>query len=214
MDGGTGGTTIVREEVIPARGYTAFPLDRGQVLRVIDLEGQQVTDVVAFNRADHGERLNAETTMLINRSIRPTTGDVLYSEDGHPMFTIVGDTVGRNYLAGAMCSEEANFVRYRVRGTPNCRDNVASAVAPWGITKREVQGAFATFLNMVHHPDGRTEIQEPTSKPGDHIDLRAEMDLLVAISNCPQERNPCNGWKPTPVKVVVHDRPARREERP
>jgi urea carboxylase-associated protein 1 len=199
------GARTVRQQVLPARECVAFTMDRGQVLRVVDLEGQQVTDVVAFNREDLGERLNAETTMLINRSIRPTTGQVLYSEDGRPMLTIVADTVGRNYLAGAMCSEEANFLRYGVRDTPNCRDNVARAVAPWGITKRQVQGALATFLNMVHHPDGRTEIVEPTSKPGDHIDLRAEMDLLVAVSNCPQERNPCNGWHPTPVEIVVYD---------
>jgi uncharacterized protein len=192
------------EKTIPAQEYTAFTLEKGKVVRIIDLEGKQVTDVAAFNLADLGERLNPQITMLLNGSIRPTTGNVLYSEDSNPMFTIVADTVGRNYLAGAVCSEEANFVRYGVRGTRNCRDNLAMAAAPWGITKRQIQGAFANFLTIVHHPDGRVEIAEPLSKPGDYIDLRAEMKMLVAITNCPQARNPCNGWNPTPVRIVVY----------
>lgn len=202
--------TIVKEEVIPAREYSACALEKGQILRIVDLEGKQVTDVAAFNLHEVEERLNAENTMLINRSIRPTTGHVLYSDDCNPMFTIIADTVGRNYLAGAVCSEEANFVRYGVRATRNCRDNLAMAAAPWGITKRQVQGAFAAFLNMVHHPDGRTEIMEPTSSAGDYIDLRIEMDMLAAISNCPQERNPCNGWNPTPVRIIVYAPPPQR----
>lgn len=198
------------EKIIPACEYTAFTLEKGKVLRIVDLDGKQVTDVAAFNLGELGEKLNAENTMLLNGSIRPTTGNVLYSDDCQPMFTIIADTVGRNYLAGAVCSEEANFVRYGVRGTRNCRDNLAMAVSPWGITKRQIQGAFAPFLNIVHHPDGRVEIAEPISKPADYIDLRAEMEMLVAITNCPQARNPCNGWNPTPVKIVVYASPPRQ----
>lgn len=197
------------EKIIPACEYTAFTLEKGKVVRIVDLDGKQVTDVAAFNLGELGEKLNAENTMLLNGSIRPTTGNVLYSDDCNPMFTIIADSVGRNYLAGAVCSEEANFVRYGVRGTRNCRDNLAMAVSPWGITKRQIQGAFAPFLNIVHHPDGRVEIAEPTSKPSDYIDLRAEMEMLVAITNCPQARNPCNGWNPTPVKIVVYTPPPR-----
>jgi uncharacterized protein YcgI (DUF1989 family) len=195
------------EKVIPAEEYTAFTLEKGKVVRIVDLEGKQVTDVAAFNLMDFGEKLNAEITMLLNGSIRPTMGSVLYSDDCTCMFTIIADSVGRNYLAGAVCSEEANFVRYGVRGTRNCRDNLAMAVSPWGITKRQIQGAFAPFLNIVHHPDGRVEIAEPLSRPGDYIELRAEMDMLVAITNCPQARNPCNGWNPTPVKIAVYAPP-------
>jgi uncharacterized protein len=194
---------VLKDVVVPAREYTAFVMEKNQVLRIIDMEGKQVVDVAGFNILELEERLNAEITMLLNGSIRPTTGHVLYSDDCNPMFTIVADSVGRNYLAGAVCSEEANFARWRVHETRNCRDNFAMAVAPWGITKRQVQGAFAAFLNMVHHRDGRTEIIEPTSKPGDYVELRAEMNMLVAVSNCPQERNACNGWNPTPIKLLL-----------
>jgi len=192
------------EKVVPAQEYMAFTIGKGKVIRIVDLEGKQVTDVAAFNLMDFGEKLNAEITMLLNGSIRPTMGNVLYSDDCTPMFTIIADSVGRNYLAGAVCSEEANFARYGERGTRNCRDNLAMAVSPWGITKRQIQGAFAPFLNIIHHPDGHVEIAEPLSKPGDYIELRAEMEMLVAITNCPQARNPCNGWNPTPVKIVVY----------
>ena len=198
------------DQIIPACEYTAFTLQKGKVVRIIDLEGKQVTDVAAFNLAELGEKLNAEYTMLLNGSIQPTTGSVLYSDDCNPMFTIIADSVGRNYLAGAVCSGEANSVRYGVQGTRNCRDNLSMAVNPWGIRKRQIQGAFASFLNIVHHSDGRVEIAEPTSEPGDYIDLRAEMEMLVAISNCPQARNPCNGWNPTSVRVVVYMPPPRQ----
>lgn len=209
MTGSTISGAIDFEKVIPAQEYMAFTLEAGKVIRIVDIDGKQVTDVAAFNLTDFGEKLNAEITMLLNGSIRPTLGSVLYSDDCTPMFTIIADTVGRNYLAGAVCSEEANFVRYGVRATRNCRDNLAMALNPWGITKRQIQGAFAPFLNIVHHPDGRVEIAEPTSKPGDYIELRAEIAMLVAITNCPQARNPCNGWNPTPVKVVVYSPPSR-----
>src|SRR5262245_3677784 len=192
------------EETIPAQEYTAFVLEKGKVIRIVDLEGKQVTDVAAFSHADFGEKLSAEITMLLKGLIRPSMGSVLFSDDFSPMFTITADTVGRNYLAGAVCSEEANFFRYGVRGTRNCRDNLAMAVSPWGITRRQIQGAFANFLTMIHHADGRGEIAEPLSKAGDYIDLRAEMKMLVAITNCPQARNPCNGWNPTPVKITVY----------
>lgn len=119
------------------------------------------------------------------------------------MFTIVRDTVGRNYPGGAMCSEQLNRARYGIPGTLNCRENLADALRPWRIDEYDIPGCFSPFMNVIHDPDGRAAIEEPTSGPGDHIDLRAEMDLLVAISACPQERNPCNGRNPTPLDIVV-----------
>jgi uncharacterized protein YcgI (DUF1989 family) len=197
------GRRILVDEVLPGKAYTAFTMRAGQMLRIEDVEGQQVADLVCFNLHDFTDRLNNENTMLLNHTWNPTKGHVLYSSNCHRMFTILEDTVGRNYPGGAMCSEELNFLRYGVRGTQNCRDNLAAALAPWGIPKHDLPGAFAPFMNVRHHPDGRAEIAEPTSRPGDYIELRAEMDLLVAISVCPQELNPVNAWKSTPLRVVV-----------
>ena len=193
------------DEVVPGKSYTAFSMDAGRLLRIEDLEGKQVADLICFNRRDVTDKLNNENVMLLNYTYNPTKSHVLFSNNCNRMFTITQDTVGRNYPGGAMCSEELNFLRYGVRGTANCRDNLAAAVQSWGVAKHELPGAFAPFMNVIHHPDGRAEIAEPTSKPGDFIELRAEMDLLVAISVCPQELNPVNGWKSTPLRIVVYE---------
>ncbi|MBO9520659.1 MAG: urea carboxylase-associated family protein [Nocardioidaceae bacterium] len=189
---------------IAARGHVAFTMRAGNVVRIVDVEGQQVADLVAFNQTDHTERLNGETTMLLNGTYNPREGHVVYSDDCNPMFTIIDDKVGRNYPGALMCSQEMNLIRYGIPGTVNCRDNLTDALRPWGIGMKDIPGAFTPFMNVIHHPDGRAEIAEPPSAAGDHIDLRAEMDLLVAISACPQERNPVNGWKPSSLDVVVY----------
>lgn len=189
---------------IPARGHTAFEMRSTNVLRIIDTEGEQVADLVAFNLNDTWERLNGESTMLLNGTYNPRQGAVVYTDDCNPMFTIIDDPVGRNYPGALMCSEEMNRHRYGVPGTLNCRDNLTAALRPYGIGKRQIPGAFTPFMNVIHHPDGRAEIAAPPSKAGDHIDLRAEMDVLVAISACPQERNPVNGWSPSPLDVIVY----------
>ncbi len=196
--------TILRDETIPAREYLGLPLERGQTLRIVDVEGKQVPDLVCFNRHDPSERLNCNTSRLVNRRWLLTTGHTLVSDEGNTMLTIVEDTVGIHHASGGCCSEPANRLRYGIAGTRNCLDNLASAAAPLGIGKKDIPGAFCPFMRVVQHDDGSYEIQEPTSRAGDHIDLRAEMDLFVAISNCPQDRNPCNGYNPTPLRIVVY----------
>lgn len=189
---------------IPAREYAAFVMRASNVLRVIDAEGQQVADIVAFNLADYTERMNGEFTMLVNHTYNPTEGAVVYSTLCNPMMTIIDDKVGRNYPGGAQCSEPLNRLRYGIPGTRNCRDNLTHALRPWGIPEHDLPGCFTPFMNVLHRPDGSADIAEPTSKAGDYIDMRAEMDLLVAISACPQERNPCNGWNPTSLDLRVY----------
>jgi uncharacterized protein YcgI (DUF1989 family) len=196
------GATLL-DRVIPPKEYLGLELRRGQVLRIEDVEGKQVPDLVCFNLADPTERLSTNNSRLIQRRWRLTTGHVLFSDEGNEMLTIVDDTVGIHHCSAGCCNEGANFRRYGVRGTRNCRENMALAAAPIGITQKDIPGAFCPFMNVVQLDDGGYEILEPTSRAGDHLDLRAEMDLFVAISNCPQERNPCNGFNPTPLRVVV-----------
>jgi len=196
--------TVVREWVIPARGYDAFTMKRGQVLRFVDIEGKQVPDVVCFNEHDLTEELNLGNSLLLNKRREFRTGDVLYSVVCTPMMTIVGYSNGESYSYGPMCSEELNRIRYGVPNTPNCRDNFAAALKPWGFERRRIPNAFVPFMRVEVEADGTMEIKEPTSQPGDYYDLRAEMDLLVGVSNCPQERNPCNGWNPTPTGMIIY----------
>lgn len=195
---------VLRSIHIPPREYVAFTMRTSNVLRIIDSEGQQVADTVTFALDDFTERMNSEFTMLINQTYNPTEGAIIYSTLCRPMMTIIDDKVGRNYPGGAQCSEPLNRLRYGIPGTRNCRDNLTDALRPWGIPEHDLPGCFTPFMNVTHDPDGGANIAEPTSRAGDYIDLRAEMDLLVAISACPQERNPCNGWKPTSLDLRVY----------
>lgn len=194
---------VLRDEILEPRGRTAFPVDRGHTVRIVDLDGQQVADVVCFRRPDTSEKLSVHNTALIQGTIYISTGHVLLSDRCTPLMTIVDDTCGRHDLLAGTCSEGTNRWRYGVADTPNCRSNFEAALRPFGIPLREVPYSFNVFMN-VPIEGGRISIQEPLSKPGDRVDLRAETDLLVAISNCPQERNPCNAFTPTRLRVLVY----------
>jgi hypothetical protein len=193
---------IVRDEMLPARGRTAFAVDRGQTVRVVDVDGQQVADFVCFSRPDTSEKLSVHNTALIQGTIHISTGHLLLSDRCGTLMTITADTCGLHDLLAGSCSEGTNRWRYGVADTPNCRSNFEAALRPFGIPLQEVPYSFNIFMN-VPIVDGKIGIQEPVSKAGDHVDLRAETDLLVAISNCPQERNPCNAYNPTRLRVVV-----------
>jgi uncharacterized protein YcgI (DUF1989 family) len=119
--------------------------------------------------------------------------------------TITADTVGVHDLISGSCSEYTNAFRYGVRGTPNCRSNFERALKPYGIPLAEIPYSFNVFMNTPVAADGKTGIQEPKSKAGDYLDLRANIDLLIAVSNCPQERNPCNAFNPTSLGAVVYE---------
>jgi uncharacterized protein len=196
---------IVRDEVIPPKEYLGLELRRGQTLRIIDVEGQQVPDLVCYNLHQPRERLSTNNSRLIQKRWLLTTGHVLYSDEGNVMLAITDDTVGIHHASAGCCNDFANYHRYGERGTRNCLDNLAAAAAPLGLTTKDIPGAFCPFMKVIQHPDGAYEIQEPDSRPGDYLDLRAEMDLFVAISNCPQEKNPCNGFKATSLRVIVTD---------
>ena len=197
--------TIVKEWIIPAREYSAFTMRQGQTLRFIDIEGKQVPDLVCFNERDLTEHLNMGNSLLLNKRRALRRGNVLYSVSCIAMMTIVDYSNEESYAYGPMCSEELNRIRYGVPGTRNCRDNFARALAPWGFNKRQIPNAFVPFMRVEVEPDGTMEIREPTSRAGDFYDLKAEMDLLVAVSNCPQERNPCNGFNPTPMGIIIYE---------
>lgn len=209
MDGNDlSGLRVRLDNVIAARGYVGFELRTGEELRVVDLEGKQVADIVCFNLAKATERLSTNNSIAASGRWLLSTGDVLYSDEANPMLTIVHDSVGVNKASPGCCSDANNYLRYGKRGTANCLENLTLATAPLGLSVKDIPGAFCTFMKVIQHPDGRQEVYEPPSVPGDYIDLRAEMDMFVAISNCPQDLNPCNGFRPTSIRVVVFERVA------
>jgi uncharacterized protein YcgI (DUF1989 family) len=199
------GQTVL-DQILPPKEYVGVELRTGQTLRIVDVEGKQVPDLVCFNLNNPRERLSTNNSRLVQKRWLLTTGHALYSDEGNVMLRITDDTVGIHHASAGQCNEFANFLRYGVHGTRNCLDNLTMAAAPLGLTTKDIPGAFCPFMKVIQHPDGTYEIQEPDSRAGDYLDLTAEMDVFVSISNCPQENNPCNGFNPTPLRIIVFDR--------
>lgn len=200
-----GTSNIVEDRTIPPGGHWGRVVKRSQILRIVDLDGQQSVDFLCYNAARFEERYNAADTMKISGNIFLNKGTKLYSGLGNPLFTIVEDTCGRHDTIGGCCSAESNVVRYGKHGTPNCRDNLLKALAPFGLGPRDIVANANFFMSVPVDADGTMAIVEGRSKPGDYVDLRAEMDVLAALSNCPQIYNPACGGKPTPIRVVIFD---------
>lgn len=198
---------IVSEKTIPAREYHALSVKKGQILRLIDVEGQQVPDLIAFNLNDFEEGISCYAMKLVFHE-RERNLHNIYSQKCNKMFTVIEDKAGM-HLLGGYCNDYYNYARYGKKGTRNCRDNFIMAIAPYGLTGKDFNqdNCISFFMNVIQEPEGKTQILEPITKPGDYIDLKAEMDCLVAISACPQELNACNAFKPTPIKVVVYESP-------
>jgi urea carboxylase-associated protein 1 len=194
---------VVEDRVLAAGEWWSGIVEPGQMLRLIDLEGQQAVDFLCYNAADPSERYNAADTMKLAGSLFVSKGVRLYSDMGNPMFTVVEDSCGRHDTIGGCCSRESNLLRYGVENTPNCRDNFVSALAPYGLGKKDVVANINFFMYVPVGPSGEMAIAPGPSKPGDHVDLRAEMRVLVALSNCPQRHNPANNFNPTPIRLTI-----------
>ena len=201
----------IQEVVVPAREYLALTIKKGQTLRLIDLEGQQVIDAIFFNLNDFEERSSCVVTTLFNKTLHITKGHSVFSQKSNRMLKIIEDKVSARGptggWTGGYCNDDTNYARFGIKGTRNCRDNFAMAIAPYGLTKKDFNEdcCASIFMNLCEDANGVWEIREPVGKAGDYMDLRAEMDCLVAISNCPQDRSLCNAFNPTPIKVVVYE---------
>jgi len=197
---------VLEDIFLPARGYMrARIIAAGDAIRFIDVEGQQVPDVIIYNPDNLKDLSSMTNTMLVAKSWKITKGHSIYSKFGNQMATIVEDTVGMNVAVGGFCNPSVNAVRYGIEGTHSCRLNLVASMAEYNLSPGDIEeGCFVPFMNMQFEPDGSCEIRPPISKPGDHLDLRADMDIIVAVSNCPSERNPCNGWNPSPLRVVIY----------
>lgn len=190
---------------LPPGGRAAFRVRVGDLVRVIDVEGRQVCDLVSFAAADPSERLGMYPSRAVARSWRLTRGHTLYSNLARPMWRIEEDSVGENYCGGGFCNRPINEARYGVTDAPTCADNLAGALAAYGLGPRDIDfdACFNIFMTVTYEPDGSWEIREPKSRAGDHIDLRALMDQIVALSNCPQLLNPVNAGRLKPLAVEI-----------
>jgi hypothetical protein len=190
---------------LEAQTGTAFTIQADQIVRVIDVEGEQVSDLVCFASQDTHEFLSSSRTIDYNGKIYLSTGDILYSNLSNPMLTIVEDTLGKHDFLFAPCSREMFEISYGItKSHPNCLDNLSIHLLGCGIKTHSIPTAFNVFMNARVSQDGKITIEPPISKAGDHIDLRVEMDLIVGITACSSLK--CNNFKCTSIDVEVYEK--------
>ena len=205
----------VVDEICAAGEPWAKLVTQGQVFRIVDLEGNQAVDILFFNAAHSVERYSATDTIRRQSMLYLTTGSKLYSNYGNIMLTIIADTCGRHDTLGGACAAESNTVRYALEKFPmhSCRDNFLHALAHepicehLGMSKRDLPSNINFFMNVPVSEDGGLDFVDGVSAPGKYVEMRAEMDVVVLISNCPQLNNPCNAYNPTPIRLLVWDDP-------
>jgi urea carboxylase-associated protein 1 len=194
---------------LPAGEPWMHVVKKGQTLRMLDLHGNQAVDTLFYNANDPGERYDANATIAAQGNIYLTTGSTLLSNEGNPMLTITADTCGRHDTLGGACAAESNTVRYALqkRFMHSCRDNYLLALADWGegMSKRDLASNINFFMNVPVTAAGGLTFEDGISAAGKYVEMRAEMDVIVLISNCPQLNNPCNAYNPTPVRLLIWD---------
>lgn len=197
-------------ETVDAGDYYIKVIKAGQTVRLLDLEGNQAADTLFYNAANISERYSACDTIREQGNVYLTTGSVLRSNENSPMLAIVADTCGRHDTLGGACATESNTVRYDLekRCMHACRDSWMQAIAEhpeFGLDKRDIAHNINFFMNVPVTKEGGLTFEDGISAPGKYVELKALMDVVMLISNCPQLNNPCNGYNPTPIEVLVWD---------
>ena len=203
---------VVDTTVLAGDGWT-HPLRTGQVLRIVDLEGNQAVDTLFYDLHDPANRYDAVRTLRAQQRVYLTTGSRLLATDGAPLLTITADTCGRHDTLGGACSCESNRVRYHLDKLfmHSCRDTfmleLQKQTPRWVVplTKRDITHNINFFMNVPVTPEGSLTFADGISAPGRFVEMAADRDVLVLVSNCPQLNNPCNGWNPTPVRMLIWD---------
>lgn len=196
---------IIRDEIVPARAPWLCPVAAGETLRIVDLEGNQAVDFLIYSAADDAERYSAQDTVAAQGNLFLREGTVLLSNEGNAMMTIAASAVDYHDTIGGACSCESNTLRYghHTKHQHACVENFLEANLTQGRGKRDIVSNINFFMNVPVEEDGTLGIVDGISAPGLTVDLKAEMDVIVVVSNCPQINNPCNGFNPTPVRMII-----------
>jgi uncharacterized protein len=196
-------------QVVPAGEPWTREIKRGQILRLVDLEGNQAADTLFYDAQDPANRYSATDTIRAQAALYLTTGTPLMSTAGEVLLTIVADTCGRHDTLGGACSRESNTMRYALdkEYMHACRDSFICGVHAWrpDLGKRDITANINFFMNVPVTPDGQLTFADGVSAPGCYVELRAERDVVCVLSNCPQLNNPCNAYNPTPIEVLIWD---------
>ena len=199
------GRTVVIDAVVGRRAPWSHVVRAGELLTIIDSHGNQAVDCLVYDAHDTSVRYSAPDTIQAQGNVYLTEGSVLVANTGVALMTLVDDEVGRHDTIGGACSRESNSLRYGNHTVHEhaCVENFLAEGALWGLGKRDLVSNINWYMNVPVEADGSLGIVDGISAPGLSLTLRAERDVLVLVSNCPQINNPCNGFDPTPVRMVV-----------
>ena len=198
---------VIHDEIVAARAPWSLVVAKGHTLRIVDLEGNQAVDCILYNAHDTDERYSSCETIVEQGNLFLNVGTRLYSNEGNVMMVLTADTCGNHDTSGGACSQESNTLRYghHTKHQHACVENFVIDHAQRGLGKRDMASNINWFMNVPVEEGGSLGIVDGLSAPGKYLDLRAEMDTLVAVSNCPQINNPCNAFHPTPVRMIVFE---------
>ena len=190
---------------LPPAGNISFEIEAGQRFKLTQPEGEQVADLISFNRDDPRELLSMHSSRAVNLNWKLTAPHVLYSNRTQPMWRIEEDMTGENYCGGGYCSEHLNVARYGAAGATNCQSNLEAAIRGYGMDRWSfnIDACFNVFMTVAYDADGKWEIRAPKGKPGDRMTMLALMPQIVAISNCPILFNACNNYRLKPLTVEI-----------
>jgi urea carboxylase-associated protein 1 len=194
---------IVLDEIVPPGRPWGHHVSAGDVLRLVDLEGQQAVDFLCYDAADPTDRYSTMNTVKVQGNIYVDKNTVLYSDLGKALFTVIEDTCGKHDTIYGCCSEPNNFLRYGVRGTHSCFANFTEILEKFGLDRTYIVSNVNFFMAVPIDLAGSALNVFGHSKPGSYVDLRAECDVLAVLSNCPQMHNPCNGYNLTPIRATI-----------
>jgi hypothetical protein len=194
---------IVLDQVIPAGAPWSGIVMKGQHLRIVDSHGRQAVDFLCYNANDREERYFSPNTIKAAGTISLTKGHVLYSDQAQALFTIVDDTYGSHDTIGGACSAPSNLMLYGVKDCPGCRENFLKGLQQFGMGRRDIVPNINFFMRVPVENAGKAAIARGDSAPGTYVELRAEMDVIAVVSNCPQINNAANDYNPTPIQIVI-----------
>ena len=194
--------------IINKQSGVAFKINKGQLLKVIDPHGEQVSDMVLFNAEDVREKISSGKTLDFEESILITKGNYLWSNRSRRMMEILDDTNGRNDFLLAPCSPETFTIMYNNPNYhPSCFENLYTNLKPFGIEPDDVPTAFNIFMNVQFDTNGRLSVMPPTSKAGDYVLFRAEMNLVVGLTACSAEDSNNGSFKPINYEILESPTP-------
>jgi urea carboxylase-associated protein 1 len=196
---------ILLDQVVAARAPWSAVVRRGDILTIVDVGGNQSGDCLLYNAHDTDERYSVPDTIAWSGDVYVRTGTVLRSNEGNPLATVVANEIDRQDTIGGACGKESNTLRYghHTAAEHGCRENFLAEAAKYGMGARDIVSNLNWFMNVPIEADGTLGIVDGISGPGKRVAFRAEMDILVLVSNCPQMNNPCNAFNPTPLRMIV-----------